>query len=80
MAPLLPIGRTSSARRISAPLRCVGRPRDIHVLITLALRLRWPAIRGEFRRRLEQRLRQELESIYAPISDDVAQSLRRSGD
>lgn len=48
----------------------------LHVLITLVLRLRWPAIRGEFRRRLEQRIRQELESIYAPIPTDVAQVLR----
>jgi len=47
----------------------------LHVLITLVLRLRWPAIRGEFRRRLEQRIRLELESIYAPIPGDVAQTL-----
>jgi hypothetical protein len=48
----------------------------LHVLITLVLRLRWPAIRGEFRKRLELRIRQELESIYAPIPGDVAQALR----
>jgi hypothetical protein len=48
----------------------------LHVLITLVLRLRWPAIRGEFHRRLEQRIRQELESIYGPIPADVAQILR----
>lgn len=48
----------------------------LHVLITLVLRLRWPAIRGEFRRRLEHAIRQELESIYAPIPADVAQSLQ----
>ncbi len=48
----------------------------LHVLITLVLRLRWPAIRGEFCRRLEQRIRQELESIYAPIPGDVAHALR----
>jgi hypothetical protein len=48
----------------------------LHVLITLVLRLRWPAIRGEFRRRLEQRIRQELESIYTPIPGDVAQTLQ----
>ena len=48
----------------------------LHVLITLVLRLRWPAIRGEFRRRLEQRIRQELESIYTPIPSDVAQALQ----
>jgi energy-coupling factor transporter ATP-binding protein EcfA2 len=48
----------------------------LHVLITLVLRLRWPAIRGEFRRRLEQRVRQEIESIYLPIPGDVAEALR----
>ncbi|MGH7170677.1 MAG: GTPase [Gemmataceae bacterium] len=47
----------------------------LHLLITLLLPLRWPAIRGEFRRRLEERIRQELESIYAPIPGDVAQAL-----
>jgi len=48
----------------------------LHLLITLVLPLRWPAIRGEFRRRMEERIRQELESIYAPIPGDVAQALR----
>jgi hypothetical protein len=48
----------------------------LHLLITLLLPLRWPAIRGEFRRRLEEGIRQELESIYAPIPGDVAQALR----
>ncbi len=48
----------------------------LHVLISLVLRLRWPAIRGEFHHRLEQRIAQELESIYAPIPGDVAQTLR----
>src|SRR5579875_755914 len=47
----------------------------LHLLITLVLRLRWPAIRGEFRRRLEQRILNELESIYAPVPGDVAQAL-----
>jgi hypothetical protein len=48
----------------------------LHLLITLLLPLRWPAIRGEFQRRLEERIRQELEAIYAPIPGDVAQALR----
>jgi hypothetical protein len=48
----------------------------LHLLITLLLPLRWPAIRGEFRSRLEERILQELESIYTPIPSDVAQSLR----
>jgi energy-coupling factor transporter ATP-binding protein EcfA2 len=48
----------------------------LHLLISLLLPLRWPAIRGEFRRRLEERIRQELQSIYEPIPGDVAQALR----
>jgi energy-coupling factor transporter ATP-binding protein EcfA2 len=47
----------------------------LHLLITLVLPLRWPAIRGEFRRRLEVRIRQELQSIYEAIPGDVAQAL-----
>ena len=47
----------------------------LHLLITLLLPLRWPAIRGEFGRRLGERIRQELESIYAPIPGDVARML-----
>ncbi|HEY7310001.1 MAG TPA: hypothetical protein VH643_11635 [Gemmataceae bacterium] len=47
----------------------------LHLLITLLLPLRWPAIRGEFGRRLQERVRQELESIYAPIPGDVARGM-----
>jgi hypothetical protein len=47
----------------------------LHLLITWLLPLRWPAIRGEFGRRLQERVRQELESIYAPIPGDVARGL-----
>jgi hypothetical protein len=47
----------------------------LHLLITLLLPLRWPAIRGEFGRRLGERIRQEQESIYAPIPGDVARVL-----
>ena len=39
----------------------------LHVLIALVLPLRWPAIRGEFQRQLERRLRSDLESAYAAI-------------
>jgi energy-coupling factor transporter ATP-binding protein EcfA2 len=48
----------------------------LHILITLVLPLRWPAIRGEFRRRVEERIRQELQGIYEPIPGDVAQMLQ----
>jgi hypothetical protein len=47
----------------------------LHLLIALLLPLRWPKIRGEFQRKLERRLRGELEGAYAPIPADVAQQL-----
>jgi hypothetical protein len=49
----------------------------LHLLITLILPVRWPAIRSEFRRRLEQRVRAELVSAYAAIPADVADTLRQ---
>jgi hypothetical protein len=49
----------------------------MHVLIALFLPMRWPAIRGEFQRRLEQRLQAELEGAYMPIPADVADALKR---
>jgi hypothetical protein len=48
----------------------------LHILIGLLLPLRWPAIRGEFQRELEARLRQELEGVYLPIPGEVAEALR----
>jgi hypothetical protein len=48
----------------------------LHVLISLLLPLRWRSIRGEFQRRLEERLRAELQSVYAPIPGDVAEALK----
>jgi len=48
----------------------------LHVLISLLLPLRWRSIRGEFQRRLEERLRAELENVYAPIPGDVAETLK----
>jgi energy-coupling factor transporter ATP-binding protein EcfA2 len=48
----------------------------LHVLITLLLPLRWRAIRGEFRRRLEERLQEALAAVYAPLPTDVADGLR----
>jgi hypothetical protein len=47
----------------------------LHILIALLLPLRWPAIRGEFHRLLEARLRQELENTYRPIPAEVAEGL-----
>jgi hypothetical protein len=47
----------------------------LHLLIVFLLPVKWPAIRGEFRRRLEQRVRDELATVYAAIPGDVADSL-----
>jgi 50S ribosome-binding GTPase len=47
----------------------------LHLLIELLLPMRWPAIRGEFRRRLNKRLVESLHDAYAPIPGDVAAAL-----
>jgi hypothetical protein len=48
----------------------------LHILITLLLPLRWPAIRAEFHKLLEARLRRELDDAYQPIPIEVAEGLR----
>jgi hypothetical protein len=48
----------------------------LHIVIALLLPLRWPVIRGEFRRLLEDRLRRELDEVYRPIPQEVAAGLR----
>jgi hypothetical protein len=48
----------------------------LHILITWLLPLRWSAIRGEFQRRLEARLTEEMENVYDPLPGRVAESLR----
>ncbi len=47
----------------------------LHMLIILLLPVRWSAIRGEFQRRLEQRLRADIEGVYSAIPGDVADAL-----
>jgi hypothetical protein len=47
----------------------------LHIVIARLLPLRWPAIRGEFQRLLEVRLRQELDGVYRPIPAEVAEGL-----
>jgi len=49
----------------------------LHVLVILFLPMRWPAIRGEFRRRLEQRLRAELTAEFEPIPAATAEAIQR---
>jgi hypothetical protein len=48
----------------------------LHLLMILILPMRWPAIRGEFRRRLEERVHKEMLGSYAALPGEVAQSLR----
>ncbi len=47
----------------------------LHVLIAVFLPLRWLAIRGEFHKQLEERMRVELEHIYAAVPEEVAEAL-----
>jgi energy-coupling factor transporter ATP-binding protein EcfA2 len=47
----------------------------MHLLIVLLLPVRWAAIRGEFQRRLQNRVQNELESAYRLIPTEVAQGL-----
>jgi energy-coupling factor transporter ATP-binding protein EcfA2 len=49
----------------------------LQMVINLLLPFRWPAIRGEFQRRLRKRLTEELEGVYTPIPVDVANALRQ---
>jgi hypothetical protein len=47
----------------------------LHLLIALLLPMRWPAIRDEFKRRLGERLRDELETTYAVVPGELARAL-----
>jgi energy-coupling factor transporter ATP-binding protein EcfA2 len=47
----------------------------LHLVIVLLLPVRWAAIRGEFQRRLQRRVLNELESVYASIPPEVAERL-----
>src|SRR5436309_188828 len=49
----------------------------LHIAIALVMPMRWPAMRGEFLRHLERRLQTELLSVYAPIPDEVANSMHQ---
>lgn len=48
----------------------------LHLLILLLLPIRWPAIRGEFRGRLETRLAAELDRVYLPVPGEIAAALQ----
>jgi hypothetical protein len=47
----------------------------LHLLIYLLLPLRWDDIRDVFHKKLEERVRQELESVYLNVPTDVADQL-----
>src|SRR5262249_39726801 len=48
----------------------------LHLFILLLLPVRWPAIRGEFLRRLDTRLTEELGRSYLPIPGEIAAALQ----
>ena len=48
----------------------------LHLVIVLLLPIRWPAIRGEFQRKLERRLQGDLRTAYADIPEKVADQVR----
>jgi hypothetical protein len=48
----------------------------LHVLISLFLPLRWPAIRGEFHGLMERRLHTDLENAYLCVPTEVAETLK----
>jgi energy-coupling factor transporter ATP-binding protein EcfA2 len=48
----------------------------LHIAISVVLPMRWPAMRGGFRRQLERRLQAELEGLYLSIPTEVAKDLR----
>jgi hypothetical protein len=47
----------------------------LHLVILFILPVRWPTIRGEFRRHLEARTVSELERVYLPIPGEVSAAL-----
>lgn len=48
----------------------------LQILINLLLPLRWNAIRDEFHRQLEARVREELEAVYLAVPGDLAARLK----
>jgi 50S ribosome-binding GTPase len=46
-----------------------------HLLVNWVLPLRWPNIRGEFRRQLEKRIDERLTAAYAPLPGEINEQL-----
>jgi hypothetical protein len=49
----------------------------MHIVIVIFLPLRWQAVRAQFEKLLEKRLRHELETVYAPVPGDVLEKLQQ---
>jgi len=47
----------------------------LHLLISVLMPFRWPAIRNEFQKQLVERVRQELEAAFLPVPEEVAAAL-----
>jgi len=47
----------------------------LHVVIAIFLPLRWQAIRSEFEHQLENRLKDELETIYCQVPGEIARAM-----
>ena len=47
----------------------------MHIVILFSLPVRWSAIRGEFRKRLESKLMDELRRTYLPIPAELAATI-----
>ena len=48
----------------------------VHVLIAVALPVRWASIREQFRNRLTRKLHDELNRAFLPVPDDIAAAVR----
>jgi hypothetical protein len=47
----------------------------LHIVVSVVLPMKWPAMRSDFERRLERGLREELYKAYGPIPEQVAREL-----
>jgi len=47
----------------------------LHVLIAVLIPMRWPTLRTQFHRKLQDRLNTELTSVYAPLTGQLAADL-----
>ena len=50
----------------------------LHLLIAMLLPMRWPAMRDEFKKRLGERLQNELDTTFAAVPGEVATALENA--